>query len=487
MLSSIGESPLYRIANPRSIAFFGASNNISSMGTNLLMSVRSMGFEGTVYPVHPKEKQVQGLKAYRSVRDLADVPDLAVVVLPAPIVNRTLEECGQKGIKHAIVVSGGFKEVGGDGVDLENELVEIARRYGIRVLGPNGLGVANPHQKLNTTFIPHEGPAGFIGLASQSGSFITQMFNYLSGFGLGFSTAFSVGNEADIDLVDCMEYLGVCPHTKVIALYIEGIKRGKEFVKTAKSITPQRPIVALYVGGSETGKRAGFSHTGALAGPDELYNGVFRQAGIIRALSITELFDYCWALGSLPRPKGRRVVIQTHSGGPGAAAADSCGRAGLELPSLSEETVEKLAPFVPHTGSVNNPVDLTFSKHPDDFFFNIPKLLIDEKNADMLLIYFLSAWQVIKRGLEQMGLSEEEVINQYANLIDSQCESIVRLAKKTAKPCVGYTFGSLDDPAIRGLLERGVLVFPGAERAARALGALVRYTTLREKWKEVEV
>lgn len=487
MLSSIGESPLYRIANPRSIAFFGASNNISSMGTNLLMSVRSMGFEGTVYPVHPKEKQVQGLKAYRSVRDLADVPDLAVVVLPAPIVNRTLEECGQKGIKHAIVVSGGFKEVGGDGVDLENELVEIARRYGIRVLGPNGLGVANPHQKLNTTFIPHEGPAGFIGLASQSGSFITQMFNYLSGFGLGFSTAFSVGNEADIDLVDCMEYLGVCPHTKVIALYIEGIKRGKEFVKTAKSITPQRPIVALYVGGSETGKRAGFSHTGALAGPDELYNGVFRQAGIIRALSITELFDYCWALGSLPRPKGRRVVIQTHSGGPGAAAADSCGRAGLELPSLSEKTVEKLAPFVPHTGSVNNPVDLTFSKNPDDFFFNIPKLLIDEKNADMLLIYFLSAWQVIKRGLEQMGLSEEEVINQYANLIDSQCESIVRLAKKTDKPCVGYTFGSLDDPAIRGFLERGLLVFPGSERAARALGALVRYTTRREKWKEVEV
>ena len=227
MLNSIEESPLYSIANPKSIAFFGASNNISAMGTNLLLSVRSIGFEGAIYPVHPKESEVQGLRAYRSVMDLPNAPDLAVVVLPTRIVNRALEECGQKGIKHVIVVSGGFKEIGGEGDELERELVEIAHRYGIRILGPNGLDVANPHQRLNTTFIPHEGPAGFIGLASQSGSFITQMFNYLSRFGLGFSTALSVGNEADIDLIDCIEYLGACPNTKVIALYIEGLKRGK--------------------------------------------------------------------------------------------------------------------------------------------------------------------------------------------------------------------------------------------------------------------
>lgn len=484
MLNSIEDSPLYRIANPGSIAFFGASNNISAMGTNLLMSLSSIGFEGAVYPVHPKEEEVQGLRAYRSVLDLPEVPDLAVVVLPTHIVNRTVEECGRKGIRHVIVVSGGFREVGGEGIALEKELVEIARQYGLRILGPNGLGVANPHKRLNTTFIPHEGPAGFIGLASQSGSFITQMFNYLSRYGLGFSTAFSVGNEADIDLVDCMDYLGACPKTKVIALYIEGIKRGREFMQAASSIVPHKPVVALYVGGSETGKRAGFSHTGAMAGPDDLYNGVFRQAGVIRAQSITELFDYCWALGSLPSPKGRRLVIQTHSGGPGAAAADSCGRAGLELPPLSKETLEKLAPFVPHTGSVNNPVDITFSKNPNAFFFNIPKLLIDEKNADMLLIYFLTPPPVIKRALRQMGLPEDELVKQFGNLIESQCESIARLAQKTDKPCVGYTFRSLDDPSIRGLLDRGVPVFPGPERAARALGALVRYAGLRKKREE---
>ena len=481
MLKSVKESPLYLFVNPGSIVFFGASNNISAMGTNLLASLRAIEFKGAVYPIHPKEVQVQGLKAYRSVLDLPEVPDLAVMVLPTGIVPQILEQCGKKGIKQVIVVSGGFKEVGGEGVGLEKELVDIAEKYGIRFLGPNCIGVANPHHNLNTTFFPHEGAGGFIGLASQSGSFITQMFNYLSGLGLGFSTAFSVGNEANIDIVDCMEYLGACPNTRVIALYIEGIKRGRAFVETATSIVPHKPIVALYVGGSETGKRAGFSHTGALAGPDQLYDGVFRQSGVIRAHSITELFDFCWALGSLPRPKGRRVVIQTHSGGPGAAAADSCGRAGLELPSLSPETVEKLAPFIPHTGSINNPVDLTFSKNPMDFFWEIPKVLLEEHNADMLLIYFLTLSHMVTRGLEQMGVPEEQVIEQISKLIDTQCESIARLLETYDKPLVGYTWRSLEVQSIRGLLDRGVPVFPGPERAARALKALVQYTGLRDK------
>lgn len=262
MIKSIEESPLYQIANPKSIAFFGASNNITAMGTNLLLSLQAGGFEGPVYPVHYKESQVLGLKAYPSVLDLPDVPDLAVIVLPTRIVNAEIEACGQKGIQRAIIVSGGFKELGGEGIALERELLEIARRYGIRVLGPNCLGVANLHRQINTTFIPYEGPAGFIGLASQSGSLVTQMFDYLGRMGLGFSTAFSVGNEADIDLIDAMEYLALCPHTKVVALYIEGIRRGREFVQAARSIIPHKPVVALYVGGSEAGKHAGFSHTG---------------------------------------------------------------------------------------------------------------------------------------------------------------------------------------------------------------------------------
>ena len=481
MIKSIKESPLYPIANPKSVAFFGASNNISAMGTIQLASLMALGFEGAIYPVHPKEDLVQGLKAYRSVLDLPEAPDLVVMVLPTGIVPQILEECGKKGIKNAIVVSGGFKEVGGRGVDLEKELLDIAKKYGISILGPNCIGVANPHLKLNTTFLRHEGGPGFIGMASQSGSFITQMFNYLTRFNLGFSTAFSVGNEVNIDIVDCMEYLGACPNTKVIALYIEGIKRGKEFIETARSIVPRKPIVALYVGGSETGRRAGFSHTGALAGPDRLYEGVFRQSGIIRTNSITELFDSCWALGSLPEPKGPKVVIQTHSGGPGAAGADSCGRATLELPALSAETLDKLAPFVPHTGSLNNPVDLTFSKNPMHYFSEIPKVLLEDKSTDILMIYLLMPAQNVERALEQMGLSREQVIEQSRKLIDAQCEALARLLETYGKPVVGYTFQSLKDQFISGLLERGVTVFQGPERAALALKALVDYTRLRDK------
>ena len=481
MLKSIKESPLYPIANPESIAFFGASNNISAMGTNLLLSLLDLGFEGAVYPIHPKEERVHNLKAYRSVTDLPEVPDVAVLVLPTRIVCRTMDECGRKGIKHAIVVSGGFKEKGGQGIGLEKELIEIAGRYGIRFLGPNCIGVANPYHRLNTTFIPHEGPSGFIGLASQSGSFITQMFNYLAGYGLGFSTAFSVGNEANIDLVECLEYLGACSRTKVIALYIEGINRGREFVKTARSIVPHKPIVALYIGGSEAGKRAGFSHTGAMAGPDQLYDGIFQQSGVIRAQCITELFDFCWGLGSLPEPRGPKVVIQTHSGGPGAAAADSCGRAGLELPALSGETIEKLSPFVPPTGSVNNPVDLTFTKNPLHFFSEIPGILIDEEKADTLLIYMLNAPQVMRRTLTNMGVPEEQVEGQSSKLIASQAKSLSRLFQNRNKPLVGYTFRSLDDPAIRSIMDQGIPVFRGPERAARTIRALVQYDRMRER------
>jgi len=431
--------------------------------------------------VHPKEELVQGLKAYRSVLDLPEIPDLAVMVLPTRIVPRTLEECGEKGIKHAIVVSGGFKEVGGQGQELEKEIIEIADRHGICFLGPNCIGVANPHHKLNTTFLQHEGSPGFVGLASQSGSLVTQMFNYLAEYSIGFSTAFSVGNEANVDIIDCMEYLGTCPNTKVIGLYIEGINRGRAFIETAKAIVPEKPIVALYVGGSEAGKRAGFSHTGAMAGPDRLYDGMFSQSGIIRAQSVTELFDFCWALGSLPKPRGPRVVIQTHSGGPGAAAADSCGRAGLELPSLSEETLKKLGPFVPHTGSINNPVDLTFTKNPLDYFSEIPKALIEDDNTDILLMYLLMPSHTIKRALEQMGLADDQVKEQSTRLIGKQGKLIARLFKSHGKPVLGYTFRSLKEQFIRELLERGVPVFPGPERAAHAIKALVKYTELREK------
>ena len=481
MIASIEASPLYPIANPKSIALFGASNNASSMGTSLLDSVLDLGFEGEIYPIHPKENQVQNHKAYRSVVDLPKVPDLALIVLPTRIVPETMDACGRKGIKHAIVISGGFREVGGEGVNLEKELVAVANKHGIRFLGPNCIGVTTPRHKLNTTFMTYEGAPGFIGMASQSGSFVTQMFNYLSRHALGFSTAFSVGNEATIDIVDCMEYLSACPDTRVIALYIEGIRRGRAFVETARSIVPKKPIVALYVGGSETGRRAGLSHTGALAGPDRLYDGMFRQSGIIRAQSIIELFDICWMLGSSHRASGRRVVIQTHSGGPGAEAADACGRAGLELPPLSPETIEKLSHLLPHTGSIGNPVDFTFGKNMMDYFSTIPEVLLEERNADVLLYYFSMPNRTLERMLRHMGMPPDQIAERAPELLDAQCEAIIDLVETHNKPFVGYTYQSIYDKLVRRLVERGIPIFQGPARAVQAIEAASQYTRLRDK------
>jgi acyl-CoA synthetase (NDP forming) len=476
-------SILNSIANPKSVAFFGASNRFSAMGTNQLNSLLDLGFKGNIYPIHPKENSVLGLKAYKKVADLPEIPDLAVMVLPTRIVPRVMKECGQKGIKHAVVVSGGFKEVGGEGVELEKKLLATADQYGIRFLGPNCLGVANPHHKFNVTFLPFEGRPGFIGFASQSGSFITQMFGYMSRYNIGFSTGISVGNEADIDIVDSMKYLATCPHTKVIGLYIETLRRGKDFIETAKAIVPHKPIVAYYVGGSEAGQQASFSHTAALTGPDELYDGVFRQSGIIRAQSIPELFDFCWVLGASPRPAGNRVIIQTHSGGPGAAAADACSRTGLVLAKLSQKTRKKLSPLVPATGSMNNPIDLTFSKNPQDYFTVIPNILLAEGDCDGLLAYFLAPGQIIRRTMEGMGIAPDQIPRLTEKIFDDQAKSMAGLMTKHQKPLIGFTFQSHEELYVQKLLHHGVPVFSSPERAARAMAALVDYSRLVDKIK----
>lgn len=473
--------PLYPLINPRSIAFFGASNRYTAMGTNQLNSVLDLGFEGKIYPIHPTEKSVLGLTAYADVADLPEVPDLAVLVLPTRIVAETLDACGRKGIRHAIIVSGGFKEVGPEGVAMEAELVAVARRHGIRFLGPNCLGVVNPHHRFNVTFANFEGRPGFIGLASQSGSLLTQLFAYLDQFNIGFSTGLSVGNEAVVDIVDCMQYLEACPHTRVIGLYIETIRRGPEFIEAARRIAPRKPIVAYYAGGSEAGRRAAFSHTGAMAGPDRLYDGIFRQSGVIRAASLTELFDLCWVLGRCAAPQGNRIIVQTHSGGPGAAAADACSRNGLELPGFSARTLERLRPMIPHTGSMNNPVDLTFFKNPLEYFQSIPEVLLDEPGADGLLVYCFTPQKNVKRIMQVDGVSEEEIQKFAETIADDAAAKLEKVVQSSTKPVVGFSYQSPEITPVKNLLQHNIPIIPSPERAARAMAALVEYGEIVKK------
>ena len=381
--------PLYRITHPRSVAFWGASANPTGMGSVQLETLLSGGFEGRVYPIHPKHEEVAGLKAYKSIFDVPETVDLAFFTLPTKVVPDILEDCGKAGVKKAIVVSGGFGEGDDEGKRLQARLVEIAKKYDMRFLGPNCLGVVNTYHNMSTMFLQYDMERGYIGMASQSGSFITQIFTHLEKFGIAFSQAFSVGNEASIDITDCIEYLGDCPNTKVITLYIEAIRRGREFLEVAREVSKKKPIVAYYVGGSKSGRQAALSHTGALAGPDDLYNGLFRQSGVIRANSIEELFDFAYVFGTQPIPKGNRLAILTHSGGPGASAANTADEVDLTLSTFSPQTVDRLKEFLPSTASSANPVDVTFSRDQQAYTDAMPRALLEDPGVDMVFIYFM--------------------------------------------------------------------------------------------------
>lgn len=478
-MHDVRSSPLHRIVNPRSVAFWGASSDPMSMGSVQLSSLLAFGYQGKVYPVHPRERTVMGLTAYPSAADLPEPVDLAVFVLPTRVVPEILEDCGKAGIKRAIIVSAGFGEMGRDGQALQNRIVEIADRYEMCVIGPNCIGVVNPSINFNTTFFPYFAKPGFIGMASQSGSFVTQMFDHLGRHGLGFSQAFSVGNEAVTDIVDCMEYLAESPETKVIALYIEAIRRGREFARVARKISQKKPIVAHYVGGSSAGKQAALSHTGALAGPELLYDGIFAQSGVIRAATIEQLFDFCAVLGSQPLPNGNRVALLTHSGGPGAAAADAAEREGLVAAKFSEQTIERLREIVPHTASIANPVDITFSRNPSDYTKTLPSILLEDPGVDSLFIYLLIPIHRVRQALQSMTEDEEKARAMADDFIKTQSSDVARLEPTYGKPVVGGTFCNPDEPFIAALQSLGVPCLPSPERAVAAIAALTRYAALR--------
>ncbi len=483
-MKPLHDNPLFRLISPRSLAFFGASNNMMNMGSMILARVMELGYQGQIFPIHPKEDTVLGHKAYATIADTPEIPDLAVMILPSKVIPDVMEQCGKRGVKNAVVVSGGFEEVGAEGAAMQKRMAEIADQYGMRFVGPNCLGVCNPHIGLNTTPLPYEAKPGFIGLVTQSGSFMTQMYDFLDRHEIGFSTALSVGNEANVDLVDCLELLGQDPNTKVIGMYIESIRRGREFVELARQITPHKPIVAFYVGGSETGSRAALSHTGALAGPDKLYDGIFAQSGVVRAQTITEMFDMCWALGALPLPQGDGMAIQTDSGGPGAAGADAVERAGLRVPPLSNSTKELLKPLIPPTASANNPVDITFPREFRNYYHDLPDILLQDPELAGLLVYFILPVNLMQPSLVAQGMTPEEATEEAIKQTAKLYTSTLDMVKKHGKPIMGYSFNSLEKEPIKSLLRAGMPVFPTPQRAARAMAGMVRYAKLRRKLEE---
>lgn len=476
------ENPLRLLMNPRSIAVVGANNNPTKMGTIQALSILKDGYRGKVFPVHPKEKQVLGCKAYASVEDLPEIPDLAVLIVPIRSVIPIIESFGKIGTRRAIVVTAGFRETGAAGQLMENELNDVARRYAMRFVGPNCLGIINSQISLNTTVLTVEKEPGLLGFASQSGTYVTQSLQTLRKRGIRFSKAISLGNEANINMMDALEYLGEDEQTKAIILYIEGIRDGKRFVEVARKITPHKPVIAQYVGGSASGARAGMSHTGAMAGPDFLYDGIFKQAGIIRVHSVEDLYANGWTLATQPPLKGNRIGVMTNSGGPSTTISYICDSVGLQVPRFSDHLQKEIRKHIEPHASAANPVDLTFDVGIEKLAITLPEMIINSGEVDALILHgvMMTGYmrEIYPHVKEMAGnISLEEFLKFTPPMVPKAFE----MPRQYNLPYLISSFFDEGDCYTKGYMDHNFPVFRFPEKAALAMGCLYRYKQIRER------
>lgn len=447
---------------PKSIAIIGASRQIGSVGHSLLANIIDSRFQGVVYPVNPKAQAILGIKCYPRVLDIPDDVDLAVVIVPALLVPQVLEECGIKGIKGAIIISAGFKEVGGQGLERERTVKEIIQKYGVALVGPNCLGVVNTasDSSMNATFGTQMPKKGNIAFISQSGALCVAVLDYAKEANIGFSKFISMGNKAGLTENDLLVYLNEDPLTDVILMYLEDLVDGREFMSIARKITSHRknpkPIIALKAGRTIIGAKAASSHTGSLAGSDKVYDAIFDQCGVIRGDTLEEIFDYVKAFSSQPLPRGKNVAIVTNSGGPGILATDSCIKYGLNIATLSKTTKKTLKTILPPTASLNNPLDLIAEAQHEQFETAI-KAMLKQKSVHSALII-----------LTPTAFTDVEKISK----------AIIKVAKKIKKPVATCLLGVYDvSQGINLLEENNIPDYRFPESAARVLAEMSKFTT----------
>ncbi|MBF0227209.1 MAG: acetate--CoA ligase family protein [Desulfobacterales bacterium] len=474
-------NPLVNILSPKSIAILGASNNPFKMGTMQFLNLLYSGFSGDIFPIHPEEKNVFGIKAYPSINSLPYAPDMAMLVVPPKLVVNMIDEFGKIGTRYAVIITAGFKETGEEGIKREQDLIETANKYGFRFLGPNCMGLINTRLPLNITATPVLGLPGNLSLASQSGTYIAQTTLYLQKNGIRLNKAVSVGNEANIDLTDCLEYFGNDIDTKAIGLYIECIRRPEKFLEVARKITKNKPIVAQYVGGTEAGSRAGSSHTGSMAGPDYIYNGLFEQAGVIRVNTIEEVYCIGNALALQPKLKGNRIGILTNSGGPGTAIASTLDSNGLEIPTFSENLQEKIKPLIAGYASSKNPVDLTFHVDMSVLTKSLPKAMIESDEIDGLIVHGIidTGWAELAFPVFQkfFGVTLEKLRDNFK----TDVSEFVKMPFINDKPVLVSSFFGLEDNAVVNFHEHGIPVFNSPEKAAFTMAKMYQYAQISNR------
>ena len=377
-------SSLTPFFDAKGVAILGASTNPKKLSYGILENLVSYGYKGEVYPVNPNATEILGRKAYASIADVPDPVELAVVVLPVTVIMETMREIGERGIKAVVIITGGFRELGEEGAKVELAVKELARSYGMRVVGPNCVGTIDVRTGLDSTFIkglPQAGPIAFI---SQSGAICGGVIDLIINSRIGFSHFASLGNEMDVTETDMLEYFAEDENVNVIAMYVEGIQDGPRFMEVARRVSQKKPIVFLKAGKNDAGAKAVSSHTGSLAGSYAAYQAALAQAGVVEVETISQLFNVAWALGTQPLPAGKRVAITTNAGGAAALAADSLAFNGFELAKISPEIQQKLRTKLNPSAQVSNPVDMLGSVSPEDYIWSLGNLDADE-SVDVLL------------------------------------------------------------------------------------------------------
>ena len=453
---------LDKIMKPKSIAVIGASTKPKTIGSEIMQRLRDYKFNGKIYPVNPKGGIIEGFQAYTSINEVPEEVDLAVIVVNAKFVLDTIDQCHEKGIKGLCIITAGFKETGKEGAELEKQLLQKVRDYGMRCVGPNCLGVLNTNDnvKMDATFAESLPVKGDIGFVSQSGALGGGILNILKDLNLGFAQFVSIGNQADINAETMLEYWENDDDVKQILLYMESIQNPQNFRKLASRITKKKPILALKAGRSAAGASAASSHTGSLAGADKAAAALLKQSGVIREFSLKNLFANAKAFSNCPIPKGNRVAIITNSGGPGIMATDAVCESGMQMAKITDETKEKLRSFLPSAASVKNPIDMIASA-PIEHYKQTLETVLQDENVDMIAVIYLPF----------LGLKDIDVAQALMEI----------KAKNPQKPIIGVFMTTSDFFVKISNMEVNMPFYMYAEEAAEAMTRLDQQRQWMEK------
>ncbi len=449
---------------PKSVAFYGASKSMQKFGSLHLTNLLQAGFNGKIYPIHIKDEELFGFKAYKNINDVPEQVDLVVIAIRTNLVNPILEDCGKKGVKHAIVLSGGFLEAGNK--EEHKKMVDIAKKYNMKIMGPNCSGeVITPN--INITHVPWPPRKGGVSIISQSGTYAVQPLIAVSEkIGAGISKIISVGNEAVTGLVDYLEALEEDDETSCIGLYFEAVRQGKEFIELVERINLKKPIVIIPIGQTDAGTRSAQSHTAAITSPGYVIDSICEQTGAVKVKNSIDMLNLLNAFDSLPLPKGNRVGIITLGGGPGSLMSDLFESNGMKVPLLSKDIQIKLKKYLPETGIPNNPIDLTYTDDLQNYLNMLPGIMLASDEIDSLIFYGLMGTEYHRHLIDVPDIikDDESVLEMkgYAEMMEryfnALFDELISYRDKFQKPIILTCYNTREEKLVRYLQDHGIPV-----------------------------